>query len=141
MAGNSVSGVVDEHDFTVNRDQWEDAVFLNATHFRVVDPERNATIETKSFAQALIDAKLGPRCLVYAVSTAEHAVLCPVADYPRLLTMWTTRMMYRGLAFAANHSGTAIQKRNHVMMELVEAGCQPGEAKIIADGVCAISQH
>lgn len=95
------SGVIrPEHDFTVDRDGWELAIFNNANHFTVFTPgegvgkvDSSTKVEVRTFPQALMEAQQDPRALVYAVTEAGRSVCLDHLQWSVLLTLWATRML------------------------------------------------
>ena len=74
-----------EHDFSQDRDEWEQSVVDNAAMFttaRFLCKGKYDRREFSSLADAVEDARSGGRAMVYAVTESGRAVYVPEDKWP-----------------------------------------------------------
>jgi hypothetical protein len=87
-----------EHDFNVTADQWEAAVFRNATSFRLHRYWRGGRSEAEvaTFPEAVTTATMalddpaapGARVIVYAVADTGRFIAIPPQRWQHYLEVW-----------------------------------------------------
>lgn len=87
-----------EHDFNVTADQWETAVFRNATSFRLQkfwqggrsDAEATTFPEAMTLAAQAMDNPDEPnaRVLIYGITDTGRFLALPQKRWPEFLEIW-----------------------------------------------------
>jgi hypothetical protein len=144
--GNPVA--TPEHNFTGDREAWEQTVFENADHFtvfRYLANKKRDQKEYRSLVEAIRDAGSDSHALLYAVTGPGRFVNLPRADWPRHLNEYAIKRA--GVARAAirdaygNATVTDKQAHDEAYGALITLGCIHEEAVAIAKLAVAARNH
>lgn len=127
-------GMAPEHDFSVDRDEWETTVFNNAQHFSVVLLEKNLSKPVATFPQAVIEATADERSLIYAVTETGRFVCLDRKDHDKFLRMWAERVnrVAREAIAKTPKKATKQQMIDAAMKALRAMNMPDNEAEIVA---------
>ena len=93
----TAEGQVPEHDFSVEPEQWDDAVVMNAAHFQVVvgrNPVTRRRMRCKDLPEAVALARLvrgavaGQRPMIYAVTATGRSTMLVPQRWEHYLGLW-----------------------------------------------------
>jgi len=72
-------------------EDWEEAVFRNASHFQIVNYRQNKSMVRLNFHMALQEAGGDPENMIYAINPDDRFFCIPRAQWPKYLEIWKNR--------------------------------------------------